>query len=48
VSRYVFWGSASCCTYFIKIISRTVPRNNSSRRLFYILYIFAATCFGPC
>jgi hypothetical protein len=30
----LFWGSASCCAYFIKVIRRTVPRNNSSRCLF--------------
>jgi hypothetical protein len=33
--------------FIIKVIRRTVPRNHSSRFLFYILYIFAATCFGP-
>jgi hypothetical protein len=42
---FIFWGSASCWSYFIKVISRTAPCNNS---LFYILYIFATTCFGPC
>jgi hypothetical protein len=30
------------------VIRWTVPRNSSSRCLFYILYIFVATCFGPC
>jgi hypothetical protein len=31
----------------IKVIGRTVPRNNFLRYLFYILY-FAAICFGHC
>jgi hypothetical protein len=30
-NRSLFWGSASCCAYFIKVIGRTVPYNNSSR-----------------
>jgi hypothetical protein len=36
-SFFLGWGgSASYCAYFIKVIRRTVPRNNSSRFLFYI------------
>jgi hypothetical protein len=35
---HLFWGSASCCAYFIKVTGRTFPRNNSSRCLFYIIY----------
>jgi hypothetical protein len=38
---FLFWGSASYCRYFIKVIRRIIPRNNSLRCLFYILYIFA-------
>jgi hypothetical protein len=44
---FSLWGSASCCAHFIKVIRRTVPRNNFSRCLstFYTLpllkYIFA-------
>jgi hypothetical protein len=34
----LFWGSTSCCAYFIKVIRKTVSRNNSSRCLFCILY----------
>jgi hypothetical protein len=33
---------------YTKVIIRTVPRNNTSMCLFCFLYIFAATCFGPC
>jgi hypothetical protein len=44
--RYLFWGSASYSVYFIKVIRITVPRNKSSKYLFYIF--FAATCFGSC
>jgi hypothetical protein len=42
---FLFWGSASCCAYFIEVIRRTVPRYSSSRCLFYS---FATTCFGSC
>jgi hypothetical protein len=41
-------SSGSCFGAKAKVIWRTVPRNNSSRCLFHILYIFAATRFGPC
>jgi hypothetical protein len=47
ICTFLFSGSASCCVYYIKAIRRTVPGNNFSRCLFYILY-FAATYFGPC
>jgi hypothetical protein len=47
VLSFLFLGSASCYTYFIKVIRRALPRNNSSRYLFY-LYFIAATCFGRC
>jgi hypothetical protein len=36
-SRFLFWGSASCCAYFIKAIGKTVPRNNSSLCLFMFI-----------
>jgi hypothetical protein len=32
--RFLFWGSSACCGYFIKVIGRTVPRNNFPRCLF--------------
>jgi hypothetical protein len=41
---FLFWGSASCCAYFIKVIGRTVPRNNILRCLFIFispLYVWA-------
>jgi hypothetical protein len=38
LAAVMFWGSASCCAYFIKIIRRTVPRNNFLSCLFYILF----------
>jgi hypothetical protein len=47
IHSFVFWGSASCCAYFSKVIRRTVPHNNC-RCLFHILYTFAAKCFCPC
>jgi hypothetical protein len=36
---FLFCCPASCCACFITVIRRTVPRNNSSRCLCYILYI---------
>jgi hypothetical protein len=36
----------STIKFYIKVIRRTVPRNNSSRCLFHIFFV--ATCFGPC
>jgi hypothetical protein len=43
--QLLFWGSASCCAYFIKVIRRT-PRNSLSRCLFYIFrrYMFRPYC----
>jgi hypothetical protein len=35
--KFLFWGSVSCCVYFIKVIRRIVPHNNSSRCLVYII-----------
>jgi hypothetical protein len=35
---FLFWGSASCCAYFIKVIGKTVPRNNFLRCLFIFLF----------
>jgi hypothetical protein len=35
--RFLFWGSASCCAYFIKVIGRTVPPNNHLRCLFIFI-----------
>jgi hypothetical protein len=37
VITFLFLGSATCCAHFIKVIRITVPRNNSSMCLFYIL-----------
>jgi hypothetical protein len=34
---FLFWGSAACCSYFIKVIGRTVPRNNCLRCLFIFI-----------
>jgi hypothetical protein len=33
---FLFWGSAFCCVCFIKVIRRTVFRNDSSRCLFHL------------
>jgi hypothetical protein len=37
LEQLLFWSSASCCVYFMKVFGRTVPRNNSSRCLFYMI-----------
>jgi hypothetical protein len=34
---FLFWGSASCCAYFIKVIVRIAPRNNYLRCLFIFI-----------
>jgi hypothetical protein len=33
----LFWDSASCCAYFIKVIRRTVLRNNF-QGVYFILF----------
>jgi hypothetical protein len=43
--RFSFWGSASCCTRFIKVIRK----NRLSQQLFKVFIVFytsTATCFG--
>jgi hypothetical protein len=36
--QFLFWGSASCCAYFIKVIGGIVPRNNYLRCLFIFIF----------
>jgi hypothetical protein len=44
--NYFFGGSAFCYAYFIKVIRRTVPRNNTSWCLFYILPLHVSALVG--
>jgi hypothetical protein len=47
-NSFLFWGSASCCAHFIKVIRRSDPRNNFQGVyfIFYILYIFFIYSFA--
>jgi hypothetical protein len=37
VTGFLIWGSACCCAYFIKVIGRTVLRNNFLECLFIFI-----------
>jgi hypothetical protein len=34
IISFLFWGSAPCCVYFIKVFGRTVPRYSCLKSLF--------------
>jgi hypothetical protein len=47
VVQFLFWGFASCCAHFVKVIGRAVSRNNCSRCLVILIscrYIFRICC----